>query len=127
MSFGDSSALFLRKDKQVIIPAGHTWAEFLPAFTMAIAGMIALLLAWMVPQQHNNQYLVIAGPLATRGETMAIIMKADGRLVGGGRLANIAFATSSDPDFAGKLRKTGAWAVIDAPQNGGCLSQLTER
>jgi len=103
---------------------GHPLGAFLPALAMASIGLIALGLAWMSPQQGGDQYLVLASPVATRGQTLAIILKAGGRLVAEGRLANMALATSTDPDFSVKLKKAGAWIATAAPENGGCLGLL---
>ncbi|MDE1918076.1 MAG: hypothetical protein KGJ57_16725 [Sphingomonadales bacterium] len=100
----------------------HSWTAFLPALGMAIIGLVGLALAWASPQQQGDQVLVIASPLASRAQTLTIIVRAGGRLVGEGRLANIALASSTDPDFTGKLRKAGAWVATSAPQEGAALA-----
>jgi hypothetical protein len=105
--------------------AAHGWKAFLPALAMASTGLVALAMAWASPARGGDQYLVIASPAATRGQTLGIIFSAGGRLVGEGRLANVALASSSDPAFAAKLRKAGAWIATGAPQDGGCLGLLT--
>lgn len=117
----DSSTSFVQADRK-----GDTRSrkDFLPALAMAGVGLIALGAAWMTPQERGDQYLLIASPAATRGETLDIIMKAGGRMVSPGRFGNIAVAFSADSNFPERLRKAGAWIAVEMPQNAGCLGKF---
>ena len=99
----------------------------LPAALLLLAGLCALVAASLTGVRGPGTYAVVAPPGSRLADAVEIIRAADGRLVRPGRFANIAIARSARPDFAQALRRAGAWAVIDATGQGGCLAPLLER
>lgn len=96
----------------------------LPAMLLLLGGLAALTVASVSSAAEQDTYAVVGPPGSRLADAIDIIRIADGRLVQRGRFANVAIARSSRPDFAQALRRAGAWAVIAAPTQGGCLAPL---
>jgi hypothetical protein len=105
-------------------PEGGRFRTVVPAALLLLAGLCALVAASLSGAGGPGTYAVVAPPGSRLGDAIAIIRAADGRLVQPGRFANIAIARSARPDFAQALRRAGAWAVIDAAGQGGCLAPI---
>lgn len=96
----------------------------LPAALLLLGGLAALTVASLSSAGAQDTYAVVGPPGSRLADAIEIIRIADGRLVQRGRFANVAIARSSRPDFAQALQRAGAWAVIAAPAQGGCLAPL---
>lgn len=94
-------------------------ADFAGAIALLVFGLAALVVASLSPSGRNGQYLVIAPPWFTDGETIALIQRASGRLAetrdGIGMIAQ-----SNRPGFVSDLYRAGAWLVIDPMRVAGC-------
>ena len=93
---------------------------------LLLAGLSTLIFASLTGAGGQGIYAVVAPPGSRLADVVAIIRAADGRLVQPGRFANIAIARSTRPDFTQALRRAGAWAVVDAGAQGGCLAPILE-
>ncbi|MET0238257.1 MAG: hypothetical protein ABW184_00015 [Sphingobium sp.] len=100
--------------------------DFLPAILMLTVGLAGLAVANMWPGAGSRQYLVIAAPGSSFGQTVNIVRASDGGIVESGRFSNIVIASSVRPDFVDALRRAGAWLVLAAPSLKGCGSALTK-
>lgn len=100
--------------------------DLAPAAILLTAGLIGLFVASFSGTARNDQYLVIAPPWSNVGNTIDLILAADGSLVEAGRLQNIAIAASSRPGFSARARSAGAWLVLPSPSAAGCFGNQTE-
>ncbi|HEY0269944.1 MAG TPA: hypothetical protein VGC10_03035 [Sphingomonas sp.] len=100
--------------------------DLAPAAALLVAGLIGLLMASLSGSGRSGQYLVIAAPWSSLGQTINLIRFADGGLVEAGRFQNIAIAGSSHADFAERARDAGAWLVVPSPKIAGCPGVPTE-
>ncbi|MET0249931.1 MAG: hypothetical protein ABW164_09410 [Sphingobium sp.] len=96
----------------------------MPAILLLFAGICGLAFAGISDKDSSN-YLVIASPDTRMLDMVEILRAADGRLVQVGRFSNIAVAWSDRPDFAARLRQSGAWLAIAAPDGAGCYGSST--
>ncbi|OYW85498.1 MAG: hypothetical protein B7Z20_08995 [Sphingobium sp. 32-64-5] len=97
-----------------------------PASALLLAGLIGLTTASLSASGRNGQYLVVAAPWSSLGQTINLLGSADGGLVEVGRFQNIAIAASSHADFAERARAAGAWFVLPSPRIAGCFDVPTE-
>lgn len=100
--------------------------DLVPAAGMLVAGLLALLVAFLFSAEDRGQYVVVASPWATPGETVRKITAAGGGLMDMGGFSNIVLAASTDPDFAPAMRADGAWLVIPLPRLTGCFTSNDE-
>lgn len=103
--------------------AGRTfrWRDLAPAAALSIVGLSALLLASLSSAASNGQYVVVAAPWSSLGQTIRLVGAADGDLVQAGRFANVVIAASDLPDFPTAARNAGAWLVFASPRLAGCI------
>jgi hypothetical protein len=75
--------------------------------------------AWASPS--GNLVLVLTNPFEGEAAGISIIGEAGGALVSGSSLpwANVAY--SEDREFSAKLRRAGAWLVINHNLAAGCM------
>lgn len=97
-----------------------TLRDFAPA-----GGILALLLALLVAAAvmqaaDSGRYLVVAGRGMGLGETVTLVQRSHGRLIGAGALPNSLVVDSAAPDFASSMRKAGAWMVIGTSARAAC-------
>lgn len=93
---------------------------------MLIAGLAGLATASLLRGDAKDQFLVVAAPWASSAEAVAILAESDGALLEAGGFENIVIAASTSPDFPSSARKAGAWLVLPAPRQSGCLSESGE-
>jgi len=98
----------------------HPWSSLRQL--RRIAGAVALMAcAWLVVVialtfgSAPGKSMAIIGPPA---QAMAIIAKANGRVLAASNY--VTFARSDDSDFVARLYAAGALLVLDAEQAGGC-------
>lgn len=97
-------------------------ADVLPAGALLVVGLLALQFATFSTAPANGQYLVIAPPGSSVGDTINIIGDARGGLREFTRFSNVVVASSSTPNFAEKLHEAGAWLVLPSPARTGCFT-----
>lgn len=83
-------------------------------------------LVTLLPAQAGLPVLVIAAPWADAAGTVALVGRAEGAILRGTAIPWIAVAVSSQPDFPGRLRRAGAWMVLDAALASGCGGARSE-
>ncbi|WP_238231668.1 hypothetical protein [Methylobacterium thuringiense] len=83
---------------------------------------VALPLLLLAAPQAGRPVLVIASPWSSPAETASVVAQAGGALLRGTPLPWVAVAISDGADFAGKLRRAGAWITLDASRVPGCLN-----
>jgi hypothetical protein len=98
----------------------HRWSSLRQL--RPIAGAVALMACgWLVVVialtfgSAPGKSMAIIGPPA---QAMAIIAKANGRVLAASNY--VTFARSDDSDFVARLYAAGALLVLDAEQAGGC-------
>jgi hypothetical protein len=98
----------------------HRWSSLRQL--RRIAGAVALMACgWLVVVialtfgSAPGKSMAIIGPPA---QAMAIIAKANGRVLAASNY--VTFARSDDSDFVARLYAAGALLVLDAEQAGGC-------
>lgn len=96
------------------------FADFLPAALLLLLGLCGLGMAWVNTGQPSSQYLVMAPPGSTLGQTVRLIRAADGGLAAKALFSNLAIADSTQPDFPASARKAGAWLAVPVPARAGC-------
>jgi hypothetical protein len=99
--------------------------DLAPAAVLLVAGLLGLIVASLSAGERNGQYLVIAAPWSGFGQTMRLIMAAEGSFIEAGSFGNIAIAASAHPDFETHARNAGAWLVFPSPRLAGCLGLST--
>jgi hypothetical protein len=87
-------------------------------FVLVAGGMPAAL---ALAPQPGEPVAVIAFPWADSAAAMRIVGAAGGLLLEAPHHGRIAIATSAEPEFAGRLYRSGAALVVDAASVVGCL------
>lgn len=121
-----SASLTTTKGRHVGARDRFKLGEFLPALALLLVGMTALVIATLSPSGDSGQYAVIAPPWSRLVDTIALIQKADGRIVDMGGPPNVIIAHSTNPDFVQALYGAGAWLVIDPMMLRGCAGLVQE-
>lgn len=94
--------------------------DFVPAIAVLGVGLVALVIATMLLVTVPGQYVAILPASQGRLQILDAVYQAGGSVLDFGRLDNIVFAASDDPEFASTLRGSGAWIVIPSPRLLGC-------
>lgn len=92
---------------------------FIRILLIAIAAGIAPLAVALVPKS-GAPVVVIASPFGHGA--LAVVAAADGRLVAATRFESIVVGVSDEPDFLARLRKAGAFLLLDGRGLTGCLT-----
>ncbi|KMS56612.1 hypothetical protein V474_13765 [Novosphingobium barchaimii LL02] len=105
------------------IPATRgKFTDFLPAALLLMLGLGSLAMAWVATGQPSSQYLVMAPPGSTLGQTVRLIRAAGGGLTVRAPFSNLVIADSTQPDFPNAARKAGAWLAVPVPARAGCAA-----
>ncbi|SED94906.1 hypothetical protein SAMN05443249_6013 [Beijerinckia sp. 28-YEA-48] len=104
---------------------GLTLRDLTPAAMLLTVGLFGLLAATLSAAEKSGQYLVVAAPWSSLGQTMSLVGMAHGEIVEAGRFENVIVAASSRPDFADNARHAGAWLVLPSPRVFGCFDSKT--
>src|ERR1700704_5185345 len=84
------------------------------AIALVVCGWLAVVIARTFGSAPGKSMAVIGPP----AETLAIIAKANGRVLAASNYVTL--ARSDDADFVARLYAAGALLVLDAEQAGGC-------
>jgi hypothetical protein len=84
------------------------------AVALVAYGWLAVVVALTFGSAPGKSMAIIGPP----AETLAIVAKANGRVLAASNY--ITFARSDDSDFVARLYAAGALLVLDAEQAGGC-------
>jgi len=69
----------------------------------------------------GDQVAVIFAPGTSLTEVVGRIAGADGAVLRAGAFSNIVVAVGSTPDFVDRVKRRGAWLVVDPQGLGGCF------
>ena len=95
----------------------------LPALAM-IFSSVALILVWELSPPKEGSVLVVFNPAGETKDLGTRLQKADAALVDRSALIPGGFIVSStSPGLPDRLRKQGAWLVMDAQPGLGCLAR----
>ncbi|WP_149296584.1 hypothetical protein [Aureimonas fodinaquatilis] len=98
------------------------FSDFIPAFALLAAGLIALLIAFAASSEDRGQYVIVTAPWADTVQTIRQISSTGGGFLEFGGFSNIVLAASSDPDFVSSMQAEGAWLVLPLPRLAGCFA-----
>ena len=93
---------------------------YLPA--LAVLAFSALGTAWLDyrPTDPSHATLALFSPGLSHEDAFAAVARAGGNIVSGAPLPFALIVQSNDPNFFARLRKAGAWLLLDATGRGGC-------
>ena len=113
--------IIFRPAKQLVIATTKqdSVRDLIPALILLAIGLCGFVLASFWPQ-GTGQYLVLASPRATLGQTINLVRSAGGGQSATSRYSNILSASSNRSGFAADLRKAGALLVIAVSVPVGC-------
>lgn len=77
-------------------------------------------LVTLLPTQAGQPVFVVAAPWSDPVRTIDLVGRADGAVLRGTAIPWIAVAVSPRPDFPARLRRAGAWIVVNAALVTGC-------
>lgn len=96
------------------------FGAYIPA--LLLLALSTLGVAWLdfQPKGHGARTLVMFSPAMDGGEALRAVVQAGGSVVARAPLPFSLVARSDDPAFYARLRKAGAWLLLDATGKGGC-------
>lgn len=74
-----------------------------------------------LPGETSGTLAAVFAPGTDRAEALAAVTAADGLVVRAGGWGAVLVARSEDAGFAARLRRAGAWLVVDPRSAAGCL------
>lgn len=74
-----------------------------------------------LPGAAQGTLAAVFPPGTDRAAAMAAVARADGLVVRAGGWGSVLVAHSDEAGFAGRLRRAGAWLVVDPQSAAGCL------
>ena len=90
---------------------------------MLAASVVPLFAAQDLPDTGSGTVAAVFAPGVRSERILAAVAGADGRIVRHGRWPNIVVVHDAAPGLAGRLRRAGAWLVLDPDGLAGCLSR----
>lgn len=103
------------------LPAPSGAVAFLPALGLALAMTLLLLYLGFRPGPAGSAVAAIYAPGTAVSEAFADVVAAGGTPIRGGAFGNIMIARADDDGLPARLRKHGAWLVVDAIALAACL------
>ena len=100
---------------------------FYPLAALLAGFIFAGTVAVSAPLRPDMVVAVVFSPFDRFDRQMEILAKADGRFYGTGGFSNIVFARSGSPEFEVRLKRAGAWAVLDPVFFRGCSAGAARR
>lgn len=95
---------------------------FVPALALALISAVALGALQMRPSDRTgDQVAVVFAPGTGLTEAIGRIARADGAVLRAGAFSNIVVAVGTTPGFVDRVKKRGAWLVVDPRGLGGCF------
>lgn len=89
-------------------------------YVLPISVALGAPLVTLVPEQVGQPVFVVASPWSDVSSTLDLVGRADGLVLRATALSWIAIATSDRPDFPARLRRAGAWMILNAVGISGC-------
>ncbi|WP_193369626.1 hypothetical protein [Pelagibius marinus] len=74
-----------------------------------------------LPGAASGTLAAVFAPGTDRAAALAAVAEADGLVVRGGGWGSVLVARSDQAGFAARLRRAGAWLVVDPRSAAGCL------
>lgn len=71
---------------------------------------------------EHGTFAAVFAPGINKPAAVAAVVEAGGLLVGDGGWNNVLMVHSDERGFAGRLRRAGAWLVLDLRSAAGCLA-----
>jgi hypothetical protein len=101
-----------------------SWRCCLPAAALAVLGLGAVALVRVLPQATAAEPVAV---IAFKGDALASVIAAGGRLLGPGGLPGSVIAIGDDPQFTTRLYAAGASLVLRADGAMGCAPSSAAR
>jgi hypothetical protein len=111
-------------------PQGRAeWAAATLRHVAAIAGIVLLIVVSTtplfavadVPAASRGTLAAVFPPGVERPAALEAVVRAGGLIVRQGSWGTVLIAHSNESGFAGRLRRAGAWLVLDPQSAAGCL------
>lgn len=102
-------------------------SSFIDRLVLAAFGIASLLFAGamtLAPRSTDSGVAVVFAPWTGASETLSRAVEPGGRFVRFGGLAFIAVVIPESHDYAGAVRKNGAWLLADPKLLAACLRPL---
>lgn len=100
-------------------------AAFAPAIALALVGLVALGGNAMLKAGQRGQFLVLTHPGLAAAAVLDMVHRAGGGVIADGGLPGLVIALSDQDDFKARARDLGAWLVMPAPGDFGCVAAGT--
>lgn len=97
-------------------------AGLAPAMALAGVGLAALIGAALMRDGPPGQFLVLLPPVTDAGRAMVAVHAAGGGVIRHARLPGLVVAISDRDDFRDRMRQQGAWMILPAPGDFGCVT-----
>lgn len=85
------------------------------------AAVIALVLLMTIAVPTGSTVAVVVAPWGGTEAALAVVAAADGTLIGSTRADWVVIARGQDNRFVSRLRRAGAWIVLNHAPIAGCL------
>jgi len=102
------------------VPRRRLVTVFTVALLLAVS-MTPILAAADLPGGSQGTLAAVFAPGTDQAEALAAVVQAEGLVVRAGGWGAVLVAHSDKPGFAERLRRAGAWLVVDPRSAAGCL------
>lgn len=103
-------------------PSRSRGAGAVLAILLLLAGStLPVFAAADLPGESSGTLAAVFAPGTDRAEALAAVAAADGLVVRAGGWGSVLVARSEEAGFAARLRRAGAWLVVDPRSAAGCL------
>jgi hypothetical protein len=97
------------------------WRDCGPALALLIVSAIGIMAGSFSPTGHYGQYAVLAPPWYDFAQTVGLVDRAGGTIVGVTAMSALLIVHSDQHGFVRALYRAGAWLVVDPGRLRGCL------
>ena len=105
-------------------------ASILPgiaAVLLAAASLLPLMAVASLPADRAGTVAEVFPPGISVQAVLRAVLEADGQPLRSGGWSNVVIVHGTEPGFAGRLRRAGAWLVLDPLSATGCLTSNPPR
>ena len=97
------------------------WPDCGPALALLIVSAIGIMAGAFTPTGQYGQYAILAPPWYDFAQTVGLVDRAGGTIVGVTAMSALLIVHSDQQGFVRALYRAGAWLVVDPGHLRGCL------